>query len=111
MGWLFAVCACFAVKFLGVIQRMNWREIMKKALVVITVLALVFTSTPAFAGGDKELYIPADILIIRPISIAFLPVSVALFVVSLPFALLGGNVQETAKVLVENPARFAFVRG
>lgn len=84
---------------------------MKKALVVMTILALVFTSTSAFAGGDKELAMIADILIVRPISIAFIPVGVTLFVVSLPFALLGGNVDETGKVLVGNPVTFAFVRG
>lgn len=51
-----------------------------------------------------------DLLIARPLLIAGTAVGAVLFVVSLPFSALGGNVPEAAHALVVEPGREAFVR-
>ena len=51
-----------------------------------------------------------DILVARPFGMVLTLVGSALFVVSLPFTALGGNVSEAADVLVVGPAKETFVR-
>lgn len=51
-----------------------------------------------------------DGLIARPMLLALTVGGTALFVVTLPFTTLGGNVKETAKTLVSGPAHATFVR-
>lgn len=52
----------------------------------------------------------ADLVVARPLLIGATILGGALFVVSLPFSALGGNVREAGEVLVASPAREAFVR-
>lgn len=52
----------------------------------------------------------ADLVIARPLLIGATILGAAVFVVSLPFSALGGNVREAGDVLVVTPAREAFVR-
>lgn len=52
----------------------------------------------------------ADALVARPIGVAATVLGTAAFVVSLPFSLLGGNVDKAAETLVLGPGREAFVR-
>jgi hypothetical protein len=52
----------------------------------------------------------ADLLVARPLGIAFTAIGTTVFVVSLPFSALGGNVGEAAEKLVVEPARETFVR-
>ena len=51
-----------------------------------------------------------DLVIARPLLIAGTAIGAVLFVVSLPFSALGGNVEEAAQALVVEPGREAFVR-
>jgi len=51
-----------------------------------------------------------DLVIARPLLIAGTAVGAVLFVVSLPFSALGGNVKEAGQALVLDPGREAFVR-
>lgn len=51
-----------------------------------------------------------DLVIARPLLIAGTALGAVLFVVSLPFSALGGNVEEAAQALVVEPGREAFVR-
>lgn len=51
-----------------------------------------------------------DLLIARPLLIAGTIIGAGLFVVSLPFSALGGNVKEAGQALVVDPGREAFVR-
>jgi hypothetical protein len=51
-----------------------------------------------------------DVAVARPISFAATILGSALFVVSLPIALASGSVKETARVLVEAPAKDTFIR-
>ncbi|MFC5694911.1 multidrug transporter [Pseudomonas sp. GCM10022186] len=51
-----------------------------------------------------------DILIARPLLIGATVIGAGLFIISLPFSALGGNVEEAANELVGVPGREAFVR-
>jgi hypothetical protein len=52
----------------------------------------------------------ADLILVRPAALIGTVVTTAVFVVSLPFSLLGGNVHEAAEELVIRPAEYTFVR-
>ncbi|MDH2292170.1 hypothetical protein Q4589_16060 [Cobetia marina] len=52
----------------------------------------------------------ADALVGRPLLLATTVVGAALFVVSAPFAAMGQNIDETARVLVATPAQATFAR-
>lgn len=51
-----------------------------------------------------------DLLIARPLLIGATAIGAGLFVVSLPFSALGGNVGAAGKALVVDPGKEAFVR-
>ena len=51
-----------------------------------------------------------DILIARPLLIGATVIGAGLFIISLPFSALGGNVEEAANALIGEPGREAFVR-
>ncbi|WP_277052635.1 multidrug transporter [Zestomonas thermotolerans] len=58
---------------------------------------------PAFA-------MVGDLVVARPLLIGATLVGAAVFVVSLPFTALGGNIKEAGQALVSDPAREAFAR-
>ena len=51
-----------------------------------------------------------DAVAVRPLSLIATALGTGIFLVSLPFSALGGNVDQAAKSLVIAPARFTFVR-
>jgi hypothetical protein len=51
-----------------------------------------------------------DALVVRPLGILATVTGGALFIVSLPFSLLGSNADEAYQRLVADPARFTFAR-
>ncbi|RRV82330.1 multidrug transporter [Stutzerimonas stutzeri] len=75
-------------------------------------------SVPQNASGDPMYTVEApkaysmvgDLIIARPLLIAATAIGAGVFVVSLPFTALGGNVKEAGQALVADPAREAFVR-
>lgn len=99
-----------------------------RAFSVALALCLGLSAMPAVAGmtettqsntsGDPAYQIqnpPAfamigDLLVARPLLIAATAVGAAVFVVSLPFTALGGNVGAAGKALVVDPGKAAFVR-
>lgn len=58
----------------------------------------------------SELAIFGDILIARPFSIAATAAGLGVFFVTMPFTVLGGNGEATAKTLVGAPFKSAFMR-
>ncbi len=58
----------------------------------------------------SEFAILGDVLVARPFSIAMTVGGAALYVVTLPFSLLGGNAGEMADIMVKRPAYSAFLR-
>jgi hypothetical protein len=51
-----------------------------------------------------------DAVAVRPLGLVATVIGTGLFVISLPFSALGGNVDEAAQQLVVAPARFTFKR-
>jgi hypothetical protein len=64
------------------------------------------TSSDPATGGTMV----ADALIARPIYAAATAFGAAVFLVTLPFSALGGNVEEAGEQLVAGPARGLFTR-
>lgn len=80
------------------------------------VLAVALTMLPASAYAAKVEENPTagematDLIIARPVGLAVFALGSAAFVATLPFSLLGGNMSESGKTLVVNPAQEVFVR-
>jgi hypothetical protein len=80
------------------------------------VLAMSMAGQPALAIGNDETARPsggamvADALIARPLLAAATLGGTAIFLVSLPFSALGGNVDEAATTLIRTPAEATFRR-
>ena len=73
--------------------------------------------TPSSAGvqyGGRESPSPAtmaaDAVLVRPLGLAATAVGAVLFVVSLPFSAVAGNVGEAGHALVVDPAKMTFDR-
>jgi hypothetical protein len=84
--------------------------------IVTTALAaclLVFASSGHAREVDQTpsaLAMSGDALFARPVLFATTVVGSAVYLVSLPFSLLGGNEDEARKVLVYGPAKATFKR-
>jgi hypothetical protein len=88
------------------------RRLSMKAAALIVAVVLVIASGasgPAF-GKEPDIPVTADILIVRPVSLAATVVGTALFFVSLPFSIPSDSVETAAKKLVEEPFRYTFMR-
>lgn len=62
------------------------------------------------AEDPSGLAMAGDAIIARPLGIVFTVVGTALYVVTLPFSLLGGNAKQAGQELVVGPAEATFVR-
>jgi hypothetical protein len=81
-----------------------------RALLILVCAAL---SVPAFAGSEDrpgDYAMIGDVLVARPIGLAFTVIGAAAFVVSLPFTLPSGGTKEAANTLVVGPALETFAR-
>jgi hypothetical protein len=79
----------------------------------LTALIVAAISVPAFAATEEtpnDWAMAGDVLVARPFGMVLTLVGSALFVVSLPFTALGGNVKQAADTLVVGPAKETFVR-
>jgi hypothetical protein len=93
-------------------------KIAKQSMVFFLIAALVFIPfTSSALARSKKLTeensagaMAVDLLVVRPVGVVSLVIGSALFVVALPFSLLGGNTGESAKKLVAEPAKFTFNR-
>jgi hypothetical protein len=83
---------------------------MRKILVVFMASLLFLSSSVAFAQSNTEGNIIGDALFIRPIGLVSIVAGTAIFVVSLPFAVITKDVPKTAKQLVVDPFNYTFDR-
>ena len=88
---------------------------MKKIFVLILLAILCVPSTLFAAQGSCDTSAPAekmfvDVVLVRPLMLAGTAVGSVVYVVSLPFTLLGGNAGEAGKKLVVEPAAYTFAR-
>jgi len=86
------------------------------ALTILTALLVTGVATPVLAdsyGTDSErsaMGMCGDFLLLRPVGFAATVIGAGVFVLSLPWSLLGRNVDEAAQKLVVEPAKFTFTR-
>jgi len=93
-------------------------KIAKRPIIFVLVAALVFipfgTSALAETYTNKDEIdagiMAADFLFARPIGIVSIVAGSVLFVVSLPFSALGGNVKDASQKLVMDPVNYTFNR-
>ncbi|MDX1456279.1 MAG: hypothetical protein R3276_01745 [Marinobacter sp.] len=79
----------------------------------LAVCLLAFASVGHARAVEEQptaLAMTADALFARPVLFVTTVVGAAVYVVSLPFSLLGGNAGEAGEVLVLGPAEATFVR-
>lgn len=78
------------------------------------VVAMAVAGQPARAVGDDDRLQPSggamvlDAVVARPLLAAATLGGTAIFLVSLPFSALGGNVDEAATTLIRTPAEATF---
>jgi hypothetical protein len=87
----------------------------RQSLVALVAAALLATSPLATAAdvryGDPNFStMLIDGALARPLGLGATVVGTAIWIVTLPFSALGGNVGEAADKLIVEPARFTFVR-
>ncbi|RJQ24070.1 MAG: hypothetical protein C4560_00320 [Nitrospiraceae bacterium] len=84
---------------------------MKKIIIVMLALVIVFTSTGAFAKERPEaVNIMGDLFIMRPLGFCSFVLGTAVFIVALPTAAISKSTKQTADVLVGDTYRFTFTR-
>ena len=85
---------------------------MKKMMIAtFIVVTLISASVPVLAEeapGAPDMI--ADVLIVRPVSLACTVLGTAAFIVSLPFAIPSGSVKSVARTLVADPFKYTFTR-
>jgi len=94
------------------------KKIAKQPTVLLLIITLVFIpfGTSAFAAGqtvDEEnsgALMTADLILVRPLGIVATVLGCAVFVVSLPFSVIGGNTKQASQKLVKEPAAFTLTR-
>lgn len=80
------------------------------ALLAATLLAPWFAQAQSGPEEPTMLAMTGDLLIARPVGLVATVAGAAVFLVSLPFTAMGGNMSEAADTLVVGPARTTFVR-
>lgn len=93
----------------GIARNYGGASVKKLPVTAFIAVIIVMFSVPAFAE-DLAFEATADILIVRPVSLAATVVGTAVFIVSLPFSIPSQSVGATAKTLVAEPFNFTFTR-
>ncbi|WP_417568270.1 hypothetical protein [Marinobacter sp.] len=89
------------------------RKISRTLVATVAACLLAFSSVGHARAVDEQpsaLAMTGDAIFARPVLLATTIVGSAVYLVSLPFSLLGGNADEAGEVLVMGPARATFVR-
>jgi len=89
------------------------RNISRTLMATLAACLLVFSSVGHARAIDESpsaLAMAGDAVFVRPVLLVTTIVGSALYLVSLPFSLLGGNAAEAGDVLVVGPAKATFVR-
>ena len=94
------------------------QKIAKRPIIFLLITTLVFipfaTSALAETKTDKRdtdaINMASDIIFARPLGLVATIVGSALFIVSLPFSALGGNVNKASQKLVVDPFNYTFKR-
>ena len=93
-------------------------KIAKKSLIIVMIAAMMIMplATTALAAEYFETEDPSggammfDFAVVRPVGLVATAIGCVFFVVSSPFAALGGNIDKAGEKLVKDPAAFTFKR-
>lgn len=93
-------------------------KIAKRSMVFFLVAALVFipfttsalAKSEALSESNSAGGMAVDLLLVRPVGVVSVVLGSAVFLVALPFSVLGGNTGEAAKKLIADPVKFTFKR-
>ncbi|GAC1373379.1 MAG: hypothetical protein NVS3B3_08800 [Aquirhabdus sp.] len=86
------------------------------AIALVSMMSVTMAASAADIAEDGSLSRPTvwamglDAGLVRPVGLAATIIGAGLFVVTLPFSALGGNVGESAERLVVDPAKMTFLR-
>lgn len=88
---------------------------LRRLVAMMALLAWVLGALPARADeasatGDKGTDMVVDLVVLRPLGLVATVLGAVGFVVSLPFTVPSGSVEETAHELVARPAEYTFSR-
>lgn len=89
------------------------RKISRTLMATLAACLLAFSSLGYAKAVDESpsaLAMTGDAIFARPVLLATTIIGSAVYLVSLPFSLLGGNAEEAGEVLVMGPAKATFVR-
>jgi len=92
------------------------KQLGKSTMFAMLALVMLLASLPAAAQGERVEAQPsggamiADAVVARPLLAVATVGGAAIFLVSLPFTALGGNVDVAAETLIKTPAEAAFRR-
>jgi hypothetical protein len=81
----------------------------KLAATLLMAVTFISFSAPALAA-DRDTEIIADVLLVRPVSLAATVIGTAIFIVALPFSIPSGSVGLTAQTLIAEPFQYTFTR-
>jgi len=92
-------------------------QLFLKKLIIASLVVFVSTGT-AYATDNQDFGkgeptaegMVVDAVIVRPVMIAVTVIGTVTFVLTSPFSLLGGNIDDAAEKLVYQPAKYTFVR-
>lgn len=85
---------------------------------IMLILSMAFVLSVPHAMADKTVIVEkpsalamtGDLLLVRPTMLVITAVGTGVFLLSLPFSLMGGNAAEAGDTLVVQPAKTTFVR-
>ncbi|UCD34065.1 MAG: hypothetical protein JSU90_07120 [Nitrospiraceae bacterium] len=83
---------------------------MKRLIVVLVALSLIFTSSMAFADKNNAVDVIADTFVLRILGFATLVGGSVAYVVSLPIAAVTKSTDTTSKIFVKDPYEYTFKR-
>jgi len=86
------------------------RSVLVALSMALFAAAPVVSQAQTVTDRPSGLEMTGDVLIVRPLSLVATVLGAGLFVVSLPFSALGGNVGEAGDTLVMVPFRSTFLR-
>jgi hypothetical protein len=84
---------------------------MKKIVVLLLTFIIFSTASLAFATEeDDDLNVVIDAAMVRPLGLVSIVVGASIFIVSLPFTAVSGDIDKSADVFIVNPINFTFKR-
>lgn len=88
----------------------KYNRLLTAAVVSISMVASSLSIAQEVEEEPSPLAMAGDAIVARPLGLAITAAGTVVYLVTLPFSLLGGNAGEAGKALVVQPAEATFVR-